>query len=393
MPRQYHDWLTGFLEYTQHLEAPTRMYFWVGVSTIAGALRRRVWFDQASFKWYPNLYTLLVAPPGVISKTTTADLGMDLLREVPGVTFGPDVVTWQALFDAFTAVHEMIPHGDGFLSMSPLTIVAGELGTFLNTDDRQMIDQLVNLWDGRSIKKHTRMDGEQIVTNPCLNLLACTTPSWIAQNFPDYMIGGGFTSRLVFVFGDAKTKFVAYPYRHVPTDFVQRRLALVGDLAQISEMTGPFTLTDEAFDFGTSWYENFHRIEARHIDETILGGYINRKQTLVHKVAMCLSASAGESMLIDRPTLERSVKLVTELEREMPKVYSRLGGTIESNEGLKIIAYIKRSAGPVPFTELYRYAYRLFPSSKDFEDLMISLVKGQMLKSDIVNGTLVYSLP
>lgn len=69
---------------------------------IAGALRRKVWIDQAYFKWYSNFYIIpLVAPPGIVSKSTTAGIGMSILREVPGVNFGPDVVTWPAFVEAF----------------------------------------------------------------------------------------------------------------------------------------------------------------------------------------------------------------------------------------------------------------------------------------------------
>ena len=65
------------------------MYAWVGVSTIAGALRRKVWIDQAYFKWYPNFYIILVAPPGIVAKSTTASLGMRLCGVSPVSASGP----------------------------------------------------------------------------------------------------------------------------------------------------------------------------------------------------------------------------------------------------------------------------------------------------------------
>jgi len=77
------------------------MHFWTGVSTLAGALRRKVWVDMGYFKWFPNFYIILVAPPGIVSKSTTAGIGMSLLRQVPDIQFGPDVITWQALVQSF----------------------------------------------------------------------------------------------------------------------------------------------------------------------------------------------------------------------------------------------------------------------------------------------------
>lgn len=391
--RENHDWITAFIQHTSHLEAPTKMYFWVGIATIAGALRRRVWIDQATFKWWPNLYTLLVAPPGVVSKSTTAALGFDLLRSVPGIYFGPDVVTWQALFDAFCDVHEGVPFHGETLEMSALTIAVSEFGNFLRPDDREMVDQLVNLWDGYPVKKRTRMDGEQVVQNPCLNVIGCTTPSWIAQNFPDYMIGGGLTSRLLFVYADAKARYVAYPFKHTSPDFLARRESLIRDLERISQLVGPYTLTDEAIEWGEAWYERFHRVEARKIDETLLGGYINRKQTLAHKIAMCLAASQGDDLIIDKPTLERAVALLSELEAEMPKVYSRIGMSPEAVAGGQVIAFLRRAARPVPFVELYRYMHRLFPNAKEFTDLLEGLSKAGMLVISMGEGGLTLTLP
>lgn len=379
-PREHHDWISAFIEHTKHGEAPTKVYFWVAVATIAGALRRRVWIDQRTFKWYPNLYTLIVGPPGIIAKTTTADLGMNLLRQCPGVVFGPDVVTWQALFDAFNDVHEGIMYEGTTLEMSALTIAAGEFGNFLRPDDTAMVDQLVNIWDGKAVKKRTRMDGEQIIANPCLNLIGCTTPSWIAQNFPEYMIGGGFTSRLIFVYADEKARYVAYPFRNVPTDFDQTKESLIRDLEKIATLVGPVRLTDEAVEWGTAWYENFHKVEARQIDETLLGGYISRKQTLAHKVAMCLMVSRGDELVLGKSDLERAVGLLTELEKDMPKVYSRIGMSTEAIVGGNVVAFVKRLGGPVPFNVVFKYMHKTIPDVREAQTILKGLVEAGLIR-------------
>jgi len=62
MPRHFPDWLSAYISYSGYGEAPKYMSFWTGVSTIAGALRRRCWIDQTYFKWFANFYVILVAP-------------------------------------------------------------------------------------------------------------------------------------------------------------------------------------------------------------------------------------------------------------------------------------------------------------------------------------------
>jgi len=205
--RESRDWLTDFVAAAEWGEAPQFMYFWTGVATIAAALRRKVWIDMGEFVWYPNLYTLIVAPPGIVQKSTTADIGMRLLAEIPGIHFGPATLTWQALYDAFAEVGEEFQIGPQEMAIQfPLVINSSEFGITLNPKDTEMIDQLVHIWDGRPMSKRTRKDGELKISSPCLNMIACTTPSWIAENVPAYLIGGGLTSRMLFVYADEKAR-------------------------------------------------------------------------------------------------------------------------------------------------------------------------------------------
>ncbi|MEM5734298.1 hypothetical protein AAEI00_21825, partial [Shewanella algae] len=75
-----------------------------------GALRRKVWIPQGYFNWYCNMYIVMVAPPGIVAKSTTTNIAMQLLRRVPGIKFGPDIVTWQALVTAFADANESFPY-------------------------------------------------------------------------------------------------------------------------------------------------------------------------------------------------------------------------------------------------------------------------------------------
>jgi hypothetical protein len=77
-------------------------------------------------------YIILVAPPGIVSKSTTAGIGMSLLKKVPDIKFGPDVVTWQALVTAFAESTMSFEYQGEFYPMSALTIESSEFGNLLN---------------------------------------------------------------------------------------------------------------------------------------------------------------------------------------------------------------------------------------------------------------------
>ena len=389
MARNYSDWLQEFMRYSSNGEAPPRFYFWVGVSTFAGALRRRVWIDQAYFKWFPNFYVVLVAPPGVVSKSTSAGIGMELLRNVPGIKFGPEVVTWPALIDSFENACESFEYKDEWHVMSPLTIESSEFGNLLDPSDRGMVDMLVTLWDGKPLEKRTKTSGNNIIQNPWINLIACTTPSWIAGNFPEYMIGGGFTSRCVFVFADKKERYVAYPGLAVPEDHHERRSKLIEDLETVSiTLAGEYRLTPEAIKWGQEWYQFHYENRPEHLDDERFGGYIARKQTHIHKLAIILEASQSDNLWISAETLAVANTMVTDLEADMQGVFGKIGKSELSTHADRILWYVQKR-GEVPYVDVYRFVHANFPSIKEFEDVLTGCIKAGFIELVQVGQTMV----
>lgn len=381
------DWLAAFLDYTKFGEAPKHMYFWAGVSAVAGALRRRVWIDQAYFKWYANFYICLVAPPGIVSKSTTAGIAMNLLRKVPGVKFGPDVVTWPALVSAFAESTEAFELDAMLYPMSALTLESSEFGNLLNPQDKQMVDLLVSLWDGKqgNFEKSTKNNGSDTIENPWINLIACTTPAWIAGNFPEYMVGGGFTSRTIFVYADTKEQYIAYPGLRVPADLERQADSLVHDLTAISMLAGEYRLTQDAVAWGEAWYKTHYTTRAANLDPDRFGGYIARKQTHIHKLAMVLSASQGDSMAVTVEHLETAHAMITDLEPDMQFVFSKIGRSDASLHAERLITFIT-ARGSVGFAEAYRHVHSHFSSMRDFEDVLAGLVRAGFIKMGVANG-------
>ncbi len=377
MARNYGDWLESFCDYARFGEAPRKMYFWVGVSAIAGALRRKVWIDQAYFRWYPNFYIVLVAPPGIVSKSTTASVAMRLLRRVPGIKFGPDVVTWQALVGAFAEATEMFDLNGDYHVMSAITIESSEFGNLLNPADKDMVDLLVSLWDGKQglFEKRTKMSGNDKVENPWINLVACTTPAWIAGNFPEYMIGGGFTSRCVFVYAEEKHQYVAYPGLHVPKNLGDVEDRLVQDLEHISlSLAGEYKLDKGAVEWGEAWYHQHYTNRPAHLSDDRFGGYIARKQTHIHKLGMILAAACHDKRVITAENLAVANAMVTDLESDMPMVFGKIGRTDMSLQTDRFLTYV-RKRGRVSYVEAYRFIHSYFPSSREFEDMLAGCIR------------------
>jgi len=393
MKRNHSDWLQAYIKYADASEAPTYMHFWSGVSAIAGALRRKVWFDMGHFAWYPNFYIIFVAPPGVVAKSTTSGIAMNLLREIPEIKWGPDVVTWPALVTCFSEASETFQHNEGFHEMSCLTLESSEFGNLLDPQDRKMVDLYVHLWDAKTgeFSKVTKNNGTDTVVNPWINVIGCTTPAWIADNFPEYMIGGGFTSRCVFVYADAKRKYVAYPFLEIlamDIDLQREKTRLVEDLRQIAKLTGTYSLTPDGLRWGQKWYESMWDSKPPELDDARFGGYFARKQSHIHKLAIVITAAKTNSMVIEAEYLQLANTMVTELEADMVKVFSKIGKSATSTHVDRLLDYV-RKRNRVPYTEVYQFIHMHFPSARDFEDVMAGLINSGQLKLRNCEGKVV----
>ena len=382
MTRHFHDWLQAYVDYTSYTEAPTHMHFWSGVSAVAGALRRRVWISQFEFEWYPNFYIILVAPPGVVAKSTTADISMKLLRQVPGIKFGPDITSWPSLIEAFEESTEAFDIAQEWHVMSPLTLVSSELGNLVDPNDRKLINVLIDLWDGKTgrIKKRTKNAGQNEIENPWINLIACTTPTWIAENVQEHMLGGGFISRCIFVFADKKRKHVPYLDEAIPDNVKKTREKLVQDLEKISLLAGEYKISEEARRWGRSWYEQHSSAAHAHLEKERFGGYLARKQTHIHKLAIVLAAANRDELVITAEDLSTAHSMVTDLEAEMAKAFSQLGQSETALYARKLVAFVA-ARRVVPYAEALRHVQPHFPRLRDFEEILDGCVKaGQICR-------------
>lgn len=389
--RNFPDWLTAYVKYASFSEAPATMHFWSGVSALAGALRRKVWLDMGYFKWTPCFYILIVAPPGVVSKSTTAAIAIDLLRQVPGVKFGPQMVTWPALVKAFADAKEEFEFEDAWHPMCAMTIESSELGNLINPADREMIDLLVTLWDSKTgaLDKRTKTSGSDEVVNPWINMIACTTPAWIEGNFPEYVIGGGFTSRCLFVYAEKKEKLVAYPTRSIPKELADIKVLLLQDLEHIANtMVGPFTLDPTAIEWGTKWYESHNGSPPDHLNDERFAGYLARKQTHMHKLAMVLSASRNDSRIITTEDLITADEMLTDLEKDMPKVFARIGRSEQSIQAERFIKHVQQQ-GAIPYDTAYQFIHMHFPMHRDFEGMITGAIRSGQIWMDTTGGKVI----
>lgn len=386
MPRNFKNWLKAYCAFTETSEAPLEFHFWTGVSTIAAALRRRVWKDELHFKWTPNFYIIFVGPAGVVTKSTTLGIGYKMLQEVKDIYFGPDSMTWHGLaknFEKAVAYHSYRDKQgkDQRVLMSPLTCSVSELGTFLRPDDTSLISFLTDVWDGkdRPFIHTTSSSGEIKIESAWLNIIGATTPAWLQNNFPASLISEGIGSRIVFIYADQKRRLTAYPSRAArPAEYHDMEKKLIEDLNTIAQLIGPYELTDAAYTWGEAWYAKHNTSRNPNMASGRYGGYLARKQTHLHKLAMVLAAAQRDDLIITEDDLKEADAILSAAEVSMIKVFESMGVVDEAKHIAELVNFV-RGHKWITAKDLYRLCYNVM-SERDFKQALKIAIDGDLLE-------------
>ena len=229
---------------------------------------------------------------------------------------------------------------------SCLTCDISELGTFLKPKDTELVDFLIDMWDGQigKWKRSLATQDAPEIENPWLNIMGCVTPSWLQNNFDTSMIFGGLTSRCIFVWGNKKDMLIPYPADLIESDEYKAREAdLVHDLNHISKLSGEMTLTPEAREWGGVWYEQLWNSRPEHLASERFSAYIARKQTHIHKLAMVISASTSDSLKITAKMLELANETITANEYDMIVVFDSITDNTSVKHLDEILTIIRRN--------------------------------------------------
>jgi hypothetical protein len=384
MSRQCKDWLQSFVEFGGYGEAHPSMLYWIGASTISGALGRRVWFDQVSFQWFPNIFLVFVAEAGVIAKTTTTDIGMSLLKALPEgkVHIGPGSTNWAALADKLKDYkrESINPETGEVLEEWAFTIHSGELGNLIKPKEPDMLDFMIDLYDGRKIDKITKGNGCDLIEAPILTLVGCTTPSWMASSFSEHTIAGGFASRCLFYFAKEKYRVVSYLEDNITTDHYEKKRLLAEDLAHINEkLVGQYVLTKEAKEWGNEWNIEHNKGLKDSLLDKRFTGYKARKQAHMHKLAMIIAASRRDQLIITKADLQEAEQRLSSLEVNMPFAYSLIGKEAGAANAEKFISFIHR-AGTTNLETAYRYMHGQYPTEQEFLAMATGAARAGFIK-------------
>lgn len=363
MARELANWLDSYLEYVDNTESPLSFHTWCGLSTIAGALQRKVYL-----KWgigqviYPNLYVVLIGPSGRTRKGVAIGIAKDFLKSVSGITVVPESSSGrQAMILAMkrAATNFKDSSDDKIKFHCSVTAFSEELSVFLGQGDIAYLSNLTDWYDSKDDWEYeTDGRGKDSLQGLCLNLCGGTAPDWIQSMIPQEALGGGFTSRIIFIVEEKKRKIV--PEYTITPEVEELGNKLQRDLERISQLNGQVKFSDAGRKLYVDWYttesEKGERGDVA-IKDSRFAGYCERRATHLRKLMLVCSASRGDDLIIQDVDFHTALNLLLSAERQMGKTFGGLGKARLSDETETVINFI-REIGTTTRSKLLTHYYR-----------------------------------
>jgi hypothetical protein len=356
------DYKSLWLRYMEDIISPMDFVeagYWFMISA---ALQRRVWLGDLNNPIFPNQYCVFCAPPGVgksivsthvakllghhkkvrkISKIleqtakspadaseTFKDLNMP--EDDPILSQGPDSTSFELLVNKMSVETQVFkPQAVG--EVKPLPYVHSSmywlLDEFTNLFDEhseRISTFFTSTWMGTTkYKRETIGRGRDYITNPCLSLIAGTTPDNMQDLQRKRIIKTGLARRIFIVYSDANRKnlFQIPSLRDDQLEAFEQLTYFIGNLINAY---GPLSFSPQALGFLQEWWDEHTKDPTRFNPYTV--DYEMNKNVHVMKLAMAFHFNYDpNSKVISEETAKRTVDYISKVDSHRHKAFAGFG--------------------------------------------------------------------
>jgi len=352
-------WLQKYMLFTSENEAPEIYHLWSGITILAHILGRKVWLDRGYFTTYPGqIITFLVGPPAT-RKSTAIDIATSLLQELPDINVIANKLSAATLLDSLDRGMIIDPKDGlgkpadsiGFVSASELSVFLPKIAYV-----EEIIPILTDLFDGKkSFRQKTRSGGLVELKNPMITMLAGSTADWLESNIPVNAYGGGFLSRIIFVWANKRSKDVPLP--ELTPKIKRLRLELAAELTWLhNNLEGQILWTDEA----KEWYVKFYSSWNPDDDpgNSVHKGYRNRRTEHLLRVAIVMAVSQKRQLVLDVDALVAADESLKIIEVGMHKCFENDPPRMVFSKHYQMVLDFLTEKGPATKRQILRALWR-----------------------------------
>ncbi len=354
----------AFLDcYAPHTDIPVNFLTWGALSLIGAVLKDNVFFESGTYTIYPNIFVILVAPPG-IGKGAILHIVDKLIEETE-----PNPVV-NLISYRNTTESILIDIEQGWAKAPQIKnqqlVIGGtdhsclclstEIRTLLGASEWMLIF-LEEAWSETTFGNKTKNKGTIKIKEMCFSLLAASVPSFMRDvdkmRNSKMIITGGFTSRCFFAYADAPSRFV--PFLEPIQDNPKSKALydnLIIDLKNIALLHGKFTVDTAARIIFEQFLKTQQQIAKSEYSEVLQNSRARIKANTL-KLAMIFSASRGDSLVISQVDMANAIAEVSKMFTQLGKLFRGAGEGMDSATTAKIQDFIEKT-GRTTEKEIYR---------------------------------------
>lgn len=341
MARPVPDIINTGLALMSRMPAPSNFKLAAVLTILSSLLGRRVWLDNEAElpRAYANLYSMLVAPPG-IGKDIVISWAAETLNELQAFV-GPQNRVWasagtsispKGIYDALGSsdhCEQTFRWANKPYQFRSLTFLVGEMSTIMPDYDQRLIGILNDLYNCAPFASDRIRGQEIVIPNPHITMLVGNQPATLFETLPEKAFHMGFTSRLCIWQSSTKARRRLF---NVTTDVdpdPELRAKFISALHDVTLMAGSFRLTPEAGE----WLNDFAETEPYPVPGSRWADYNPRRILHVQKLAMICSASERGDRKMEVAHCERALEFMRSYEKDLPHLFDG----VVSSEGFSSI--------------------------------------------------------
>lgn len=319
-------------------DAPRIFILFSGIGLLSGILNK--FYFGYPRKTHLNLYILLFAPSTFCRKTVCLDMANDYLMEVNENLCLPESFTTEALFNILQKQNR------GLINWRELNQVKEfQMAAEYN---KGLPAFLTDIYDFKEIwKRWTKGEGEIIVREPVISILAAGVTNWFTENLKKIDFEGGLWTRFLFVPGPEEGREFRLPRKFILNEEIVEQLNKLNDLPP-KEMD-----LSKIEPFIEEWGKK-HMEQAKRLDSGILQAMFQRLEAMLLKLAAIFQLSHNQSTIIEPETFKEAIKVIEYLKRKLIVFFEEEIHFSKFNKNkARILKYLKRK-GRILYIQLLR---------------------------------------